>query len=134
MEWAERPDSDTWRSYIITDPPATDSKGGRIEFWETEGLLVMSGAPFWELNDGESPLSEGASRRFTRAIEKHDGINPVVYQALKSTMRYTALLRNLKKAHPPRMTKLQTAMANATSAPASPKGAQIRTPTVLLSL
>ncbi|MHB8765900.1 MAG: hypothetical protein ACYDA8_16415 [Deferrisomatales bacterium] len=66
------------------------------------------------------------SRRLSDAIRENGGINPAVYDALVTTMRYTALFRHAKAASPEAYARFVASLDGVVVTP------PVRTPTVLI--
>jgi len=91
-----------FQSYVICDhdQSITFAPGAR-------GWLEVTGNPYWYCwtavgfgIDRQPKYQERLSKLVTAAMREADGVNPAVYRSLQVTMRYSAILRCLKKSQP----------------------------------
>jgi hypothetical protein len=130
-EWLDG-QPEKFQSYIVSDI------GRTVTFSFLENRLVLTGEPVWlcwrseKEGDTDAPVIQMRtySEQLSRKIREQNGINPVVYSALRTSMRYAALFRHAAKADPSGFNAFVNSLNTVPARIEQPDGYKMRTPTI----
>lgn len=151
-----------YQSYVITDPSKRDPTA-KVRFSIQNDQLQLSGYPYWqmwshsfryqnavlavmmeayatnaeplepEIENDDIIIKHKLSADVSDWIREQDGINPAVYDALCTTLRFSALFRHAKERDPVGYGVFVTSLEKVSTRPVQPKSMRaVATPNIWL--